>query len=682
MHTGLLVMFLSVATTPELIIENPRTELGTQFSYLEDVDGDLEFSDVKAESAGWIRSDQTTPNLGLTPSVFWFRLQFIPRLPNEDALILVLGYPLLDDVTVFQERTDGWFQETRGGDKLPFDTRHKDLRALNFEVPIEYGVPQTLWLRIQTQSSMQVPAVLATESSVYETSLRLATGDAFYYGIFFVMIVFNFFLIFSLKDKIYITYVCYLCLALGLQLALHGTSFQFFFADYPSLGNHFLLFCGYLQLFAIFHFTLQFNQLDEYSPRLAHSIRLLSSALLVGVALIPFASYSTLILPMTLVGFLIGPIAIGVAIIALRNDYRPARFFLVAWTAYLVGTVLFALKTAAILPANLFTSNAMQIGSALEVILLSLALGDRMRLVQDQRDASNHALIKSYQLLDVELQERERLVASNEALAAELSKAGEQLTHADKLATIGTLVAGVAHDIANPTNLALSAKTIIEDSRSKLENTLNQVTDGDTSSEAQTFRTITGQHLDSIQTAEEDLELAVERIIAINTAIRNQARNDREETTFSAMELVDECLVILKSKLMGITVVNDIDASSLLRARRSHFGQIVTNLVSNAADAIHEHENGAPRMIRLSAESGIPGSVTELSVEDSGPGIPKDIREKILEPFYTTKSVGKGTGLGMSIMLKILEEHDWNLEIADSSQCGGAKITLRSNDHA
>ena len=82
--------------------------------------------------------------------------------------------------------------------------------------------------------------------------------------------------------------------------------------------------------------------------------------------------------------------------------------------------------------------------------------------------------------------------------------------------------------------------------------------------------------------------------------------------------------------------------------------------------------------IRLSAKVE-DKTLHELTIEDSGPGIPQDAREKILEPFFTTKEVGKGTGLGMPIVLRILDLHGLSLSIEDSVDLGGAKMVITRN---
>ena len=180
------------------------------------------------------------------------------------------------------------------------------------------------------------------------------------------------------------------------------------------------------------------------------------------------------------------------------------------------------------------------------------------------------------------------------------------------------------------------------------------------------------------ESAAKDIALAAARIGEINSAIRNQSRVDLAPGIVTLRTLVDECLTITRSRLIGIEVDICFEESAVVHVIRSQFGQVLINLISNAADAIGEVEEKAKSgRIRLSAR--VEGkTLEEFTIEDSGPGIPEDARERILQPFFTTKEVGKGTGLGMPIVLRILDLHGLTLSIDDSVDLGGAKMVIRA----
>ena len=152
----------------------------------------------------------------------------------------------------------------------------------------------------------------------------------------------------------------------------------------------------------------------------------------------------------------------------------------------------------------------------------------------------------------------------------------------------------------------------------------------------------------------------------------------------SVKPIIDECLTIVKSRLVGIKTEVACSDTLMASLNRSQFGQVLMNLLANGADAIREKEttmrdagDAFSGKLRITATGESPEAF-QLTIEDNGPGIPEALRAKILAPFFTTKEVGKGTGLGMPIVMRVLQNHGLKLEIGDSEALGGAKLTIES----
>jgi C4-dicarboxylate-specific signal transduction histidine kinase len=159
--------------------------------------------------------------------------------------------------------------------------------------------------------------------------------------------------------------------------------------------------------------------------------------------------------------------------------------------------------------------------------------------------------------------------------------------------------------------------------------------------------------------------------------MRNQARGGGEAFEAVALrEVVNEALLLCRSrtKLCELEVaVEDVT----VHADPTGLGQLVMNLVSNAADALGESREKLPSVnprIRVSA-SAAEGRFT-IAVEDSGTGIPEELRAKILEPFFTTKPRGQGTGLGLAIVQRVVKQHGGVLEVGTSRGLGGAAFEM------
>ena len=296
----------------------------------------------------------------------------------------------------------------------------------------------------------------------------------------------------------------------------------------------------------------------------------------------------------------------------------------------------------------------------------------------EERDATQKTLLETYQKLDAELLKRETLVAANEVLKAEMDSASQQLIQADKMATLGTLVAGVAHDIANPTHLILSSQVELIDSQKHLRSMVRELLSGEDSDEAKEVLAGFEGGFENSHDHVDRIGLGAARIDEIHRAIRNQARRESHPVPCRLRELVDECRVITNAKLKYYDVEADVADVGLI-AIRSQLSQVFTNIISNAADALSEcgslSDENLNLGLRISTEVLDDGGLT-LSFEDSGGGVPPEIAERIWEPFFTTKDVEAGTGLGMPIVKRIIDQHGFDITLDRSEKMGGARFTI------
>jgi phosphoglycerate-specific signal transduction histidine kinase len=147
-------------------------------------------------------------------------------------------------------------------------------------------------------------------------------------------------------------------------------------------------------------------------------------------------------------------------IIILRKGFKPAKFFLVAWSMFLIGIFVYILKDMEVLPFNNFTRYTMQIGSAIETVLLSFALADRINILKKEKEESqatallalqqNEKLIIEQNIV-LEKKVEQRTLELNNTLE-NLKGTQAQLVNAEKMASLGQLTAGIAHEINNPIN--------------------------------------------------------------------------------------------------------------------------------------------------------------------------------------------------------------------------------------
>ncbi|HYQ01521.1 MAG TPA: ATP-binding protein [Polyangiaceae bacterium] len=243
---------------------------------------------------------------------------------------------------------------------------------------------------------------------------------------------------------------------------------------------------------------------------------------------------------------------------------------------------------------------------------------------------------------------------------SDLQTTHAQLVQSAKMASLGELVAGVAHEINNPLAFVLSHLDTVRRKLSQLEPELPAP--------------LSDSARAKWQRAHERLEEVgpgLERIRDLVIKLRTFSRLDEgERKRVSMRECVESVLTILGHRLRaGIEVETEFGLPDQVDCYASLLNQAIMNLVSNSIDAM---PGGGVLRIRTGAQ----GALYSIVVTDSGPGIPPALRERVLEPFFTTKPVGQGTGLGLSITYSIVRKHEGTIELSEPPG-GGASIAIR-----
>jgi two-component system NtrC family sensor kinase len=244
---------------------------------------------------------------------------------------------------------------------------------------------------------------------------------------------------------------------------------------------------------------------------------------------------------------------------------------------------------------------------------------------------------------------------------AELKQTQSKLVQSAKLASLGELVAGVAHEINNPLAFAISH---LQTARSSVAWLVPVPPD-----EAR------GKHWQRAQDRLEEMSGGLERIRELVLKLRTFSRLDEgERKVANIQESVESVLTILGHRLRSrVEVATRFEPPLELDCYPSLLNQALMNLVANAVDAM----DAAERPGHLVIQGAGRGDQYVLKIQDNGVGIPEELRERVFDPFFTTKDVGKGTGLGLSITYSIVKKHGGNLELLPARGGGtAAELTL------
>jgi two-component system NtrC family sensor kinase len=286
----------------------------------------------------------------------------------------------------------------------------------------------------------------------------------------------------------------------------------------------------------------------------------------------------------------------------------------------------------------------------------------RERLLRSEIDAAESR--RAREIADMRGALVEKLEAKNRELGQAMSQLQDtqsQLIQAAKMASLGSLVAGIAHEINNPLAFTLSHLTTVKKSLARAEAALGPLIESD----------VVRENWARACSRIDEMTLGLERIRELVVKLRTFSHIDEGEWRCVSMrECIESVLTILGHRARErIEIETSFGSPDLVDCYPSLLNQAVMNLIANSMDAI----SGAGT---IAITTGAVEGAYQISVRDTGTGIPPELRERVFEPFFTTKAVGEGTGLGLAITYSIVKKHGGTLKIV-CPEGGGTTVTLR-----
>lgn len=274
-----------------------------------------------------------------------------------------------------------------------------------------------------------------------------------------------------------------------------------------------------------------------------------------------------------------------------------------------------------------------------------------------------HQRRKALRSLQLKHEQSERLLKEKTALLEELRQTQTHLLQSEKMATLGELTAGIAHELNNPINFISTNTYALQDDIHELIRQLSPVTISESA-----------ELTEEIESLLLGIRRGADRCTTIVNGLRLFARKSNDEWAPAEFTTgLDTCLVILAQKMEGKIQVNKrYESIPPVYCQFDKINQVFMNILSNAVDALLESNN--PIKI-LAIDVWSAGHNACIRISDNGAGIPETIRSRIFEPFFTTKPAGKGTGLGLAISFGILQQHGGQLTVA-STENEGSQFTI------
>jgi len=296
----------------------------------------------------------------------------------------------------------------------------------------------------------------------------------------------------------------------------------------------------------------------------------------------------------------------------------------------------------------------------LKIVLLTARIDEKSKLDALKAGADDF-LTKPFSSIEVKTRvanllrasrlQKDLRVRNNELVATvdKLQRTEMMLVQSEKMNAIGSLSAGLLHEINNPLNYTMTAMSIVQQHRETLTPDMQELV--------------------------ADIEEGMVRVRDVITNLKDFAYPEKpgQLSTFPLADALRDARKMTARELDGIRVEGELPGNLVVKGQKTQLTHLFINLLSNAARALHKSPGSAPKVI--SVRASVAEELATIEVADNGPGIPPEIINRVFEPFFTTQGVGQGMGMGLSVCHTIMESHGGGIRAGNRSE-GGAVFTI------
>jgi signal transduction histidine kinase/ActR/RegA family two-component response regulator len=555
-------------------------------------------------------------DLGFTQNNFWTLTEL--ENPTDRLLFYYLetARPITDLVELYLiDKASGNIIKKVSGDNIPYSQRSFDNRKIVFKVEIAPQSNLKLFLHLKSDGEViKIPVKLhSSENFINQTSKEQLIFGVFY-GILSIVCIIYFFFFFALREKIFLYYSLYVIFVGLLQFSLDGFFFQFITPYAGWFSNHAVLFIAIIAVFLSGKYSELFLSIKANSKKIYFLFNIAYGLLLLLLLVVIFIP-SVLLFSYILVNVLtlLFLILIVYSIVYLYYKRKPVdSYFSVGILFLIIGFGIFILYNLGLIPVTFFTQNSSKLGTGLEIIFLSLSMGNLIRNLKNEKNELNRlALIRSEEM--------------NELKSYFLSNISHELR------TPLNAILNLTDSIANKTDSKKIKKNcdIIKDSSQSLLSSVNDILD-----------------FSKIEKGELKLEAVPFSPITILKSIKNNVRNNAEnkglEFQFSKSDSIPDSLI----------------------GDSSRFAQIVNNVLNNAVKFTSKG------FVKFEVDCDIkPNNRVSLilKVSDTGIGISKDKLDTIFDSFSQNDINDKrkfgGLGLGLYIVKTLVDMQNGTIKM-------------------
>jgi signal transduction histidine kinase len=668
-----LVTCALAVTTPAFAATQPLTvtpslghvDLFGSLEVLEDPTAALSIADAAAPALASRYAPPTGGRrIGFNRSAWFVRVRLRNAAPEPTVLYLE-PYRRVDDITLYRARPDGSFDALPSGRLFSIGERPVHAPVLFLPFRLAGNEETTLYLRLRSSNNVRLNLELYGDAALHTRLLRDWLVLGLFYGAVLALLLYNLSLFVSIGDPVYLYYTIFELGFLLWQGVNDDIVHTLFWPHSPRLRIASEGLFAATTIIGALGFVKTFLEFAKYSPRGMQ--REATMAQLVAAATIvclPWVAETPTYQKLALLWCTTAAIlTIRMGIRAWRLGSPNAPFFLAGWTALCI-----AAGTGALVPLGLADGARLvdvggKLGGVTEALVLSLGLAARVQRIRRDKDRIAAELIANREKQAAEL-EAEVAVRTRELAAAldKVQRTQSQLVQQARLASLGHLVAGVAHEVGNPLNFTRGGAFELQKKLELIDAAL----------------AIDGSNVAAARVALDDARRATTLVVSGSERIRRIVEHLRDYSAARPIALeptdvvasVAETLAMMSQRIesQAVQVVRELLPTPPVLCRAGELSQVIMNLVLNSCQAM-------PDGGELRIASRVRDGHVEISVSDTGPGVPPEVADAIFDPFFTTRPPSEGTGLGLSISHEIVRRLGGELELVAGGR--GATFVIR-----
>ena len=632
-----VILFAKIQAIAQVIYLNDKTpysNLGKQVTYIEDKTALLTIDKVKLlEKAGKFKPGESSIlNLGNTKSAFWIKISYVNQ--SSGKAYLIADMPNIEYIDCYADRADGTWIHYKSGALKSSSILVKSENRYTFSLPQnahQTGV-QHIFLRVKTDNYLPLPLKMATSDTLVSGPTLRDYLEIVFMGVLLSLFVYNIFLYMNMRDKLYLYYCLYVPgLFIYVSLYLRGYAYLLSpkIRDIINIYPH--AFLAVTVVFGIL-FCRRFLNLRITAPKFL-KIYLALIFLCVGLFIVSIlgykgiaANYTQLLMSVSVVTLWISGFA------AYRAGHTPAGYYILAWTFIALAILAVILTLAKLFPFTDYTFDLLPIGSAIELLLLSFAMGYRYNAVfkREQQTRDENLMLVSDQNLHLENLVKERTLKLSETISElEISNSVK-----NKLFSI------IAHDLRSPFNSLTGIFALKDMDMLTLEDYKILLTENQ-------------KHIETINSSLNNLLYWARRQMEVVNSV---------PTTFELKPFIEKLLLVYLPLIHKKGILTNINLSESFSAYadEDHVQLILRNLIDNA---IKFTPSGNDIGITLKKQVDTVEICVWNTINNPEQFDLEDIRNpKTGGATYGTENE-KGIGLGLTLIREYIKANDSKLNI-------------------